>query len=257
MNSQFQDYLKNNLDLDLSPKEISDFKTYLAELIAYNKKFNLTRIIDPEKIWCFHFIDSLTLQIFFRFLKSNLNNTDYFLSKPGFKVIDIGSGAGFPGIPLKIIYPFWEMTLLESTRKKIFFLETITKKLHLQKINVVWNRAETIAQDRNYRQQYELGLMRALSDLTIGLELSLPLIRPDGYMVFWKSEINKNEISAIKPVLKILGGEFLTLLEYILPGQETKRNLVIFKKVHETPEKYPRRAGIPSKYPLNKIVTAM
>jgi 16S rRNA (guanine527-N7)-methyltransferase len=204
------------------------FEKYLVELIAWNQKFNLTAITDPEGIKTKHFADSLLLL-------EHLELTDE-------TVIDVGAGAGFPGIPLKITCPGIKLTLLEATRKKVGFLEHIIKTLGLTGTAAVWARAEDYA--ASHREAFDLAVARAVADLRILAELCLPLVKVGGTFAAWKEVAIEPEIASAQKALGVLGGE-LSAVE-----QHPRRSLLIIKKVRPTPPRYPRRPGVAKKQPL-------
>jgi len=236
----FENFIKKTYGFSLSSGQIDKFKTYLAELMIWNGKINLTGITDPEEILYRHFGDSL----------------DYLLLPPnkfgipmGLRqdIADIGTGAGFPGIPLKIIYPEIKLYLIESTKKKCMFLEHMRRTLKLENTEILAERTEGVGQNKTYRENFDIVLCRAVSNLNTNLELALPLLKISGVCIFWKT--NKSELRESYEVADLLGGVYLNTVEYKLP-ENNSRVLLIFKKVSPAPDKYPRRVGIPPKKPL-------
>jgi len=204
------------------------FARYLKELLAWNKKFNLTTITNPEEIRKKHFEDSLLL------LKViPLTNQT---------VIDVGTGAGFPGVPLKIACPKIRLTLLEATRKKVEFLKHLIKILALENTEAIWSRAEDYA--LNSREVFDLAVSRAVAKLNVLCEYCLPLVKVGGTFVAYKEVAVESEIEQAKKAIEILGGKLKELKKF------PERSLVIIDKVKETPSKYPRRAGMAKKKPL-------
>ncbi len=199
--------------------------------------FNVTSIKSPDLIVYRHFIDSLKLTCF-------LDLTSFDL------VLDIGTGAGFPGIPLKILHPHLTLTLLESSRKKVSFLNSLILALGIDGVEVVWARAEDFGRIKENREIYDLVVVRALAHLRILLELSLPFLKVDGILVAYKGKDIKDELKEAQKALKILGGKLEKVQEYRIEGIDFTGNLVFIKKELPTHFRYPRRAGIPFKRPL-------
>ena len=198
---------------------------------------NLTAITDYDEVIKKHFVDSLSL------IKAiDLSNE--------ISVIDIGTGAGFPGIPLKIAFPNLKITLLDSLNKRIKFLNEVIDKLELNDITAIHGRAEDFAKEKNYRQSYDLCVSRAVANLSTLSEYCLPYVKTGGKFISYKSEKITDEMNAAKNAIKILGGNILGQVEFILPNSDIYRNLFMIDKIKDTPMKYPRKAGLPSKEPL-------
>ncbi|OGB88141.1 hypothetical protein A3H38_02715 [candidate division WOR-1 bacterium RIFCSPLOWO2_02_FULL_46_20] len=210
------------------------FDVYLQELLAWNKKFNLTAITKSEEIKIKHFEDSLALRQALRLTKQS--------------VIDIGTGAGFPGIPLKIVCPEIKLTLLEATKKKTEFLKHIVSTLNLKGVDIVWGRAEDLAKDK--RESFDLAVARAVANLNILSELCLPFVKVGGQFIAYKEDKVEAEVEVAANTIKTLGGELQEIKKVILPGSDIVRSLIIIKKVSPTPAKYPRRAGVANKNAL-------
>jgi 16S rRNA (guanine527-N7)-methyltransferase len=211
------------------------FRVYLRELKIWNKKFNLTSYESEREIIIYHFLDSLLPLPFFPLKEGNL--------------IDIGSGAGFPGIPLKIIQPSFSLYLLEANKKKILFLKNIREKLGLD-FEIMEGRAEDFGRNPQYRGKFTLAVARAVAPLPVLLEYSLPFLKIDGFFIAYKGPKLMEELKESGRALSILGGKVVEVKEATLPfGGEKRMFLFVFKE-RETPENYPRRAGIPSKRPL-------
>lgn len=240
---EFENFIKNSYKFSLSSGHIEKFKTYLVELIRWNKKTNLTSSTIPEEILYKHFGDSLAYLL----LPSGLTSHS---SSPA--VADIGTGAGFPGIPLKIVYPDINLFLIESTKKKCMFLEHIRHTLKLKNIQILAERTETVAQNNLYREKFDIVLCRAVSKLPTNLELTLPLSKPEGLCIFWKAKNYQSELNESHKIANLLGGTYLSTIEYELP-ENISHVLLIFKKIKSTPKKYPRRIGIPEKRPLKPV----
>jgi 16S rRNA (guanine527-N7)-methyltransferase len=211
-----------------------EFKIYLEELLAWNKKFNLTAITNPEEIKIKHFQDSLTL-----LQAIQLTNQS---------VIDVGAGAGFPGIPIKIVCPEIKLTLLEATRKKVDFLKHIVSTLSLQDVEIIWGRAEDVSKEK--REFFDIAVSRAVAKLSVLCEYCLPFVKVGGTFVAYKEEKMEEELEEAKNAVGILGGKFKEAKKIKLPNSDIVRTLVIIEKVSPTPAKYPRRAGMAKKKPI-------
>ena len=195
----------------------------------------LTAITNREDIIIKHFIDSLSIS---KYINNNL------------KVIDIGTGAGFPGIPLKIYNPSLNITLLDSLNKRIKFLDTVIEELKLNNIRTIHGRAEEIARNNNYREKYDIVTSRAVSKLNTLVEYMLPFAKKNGICICMKGPNIYEELDEAKKAIKILGGKVEKVEEFFLPKTDIKRTVIIIKKIKNTDEKYPRNAGIPIKKPL-------
>jgi 16S rRNA (guanine527-N7)-methyltransferase len=226
------------LNLELTPEQLSAFQTYADELVRQNQAFNLTGITDAEGIQVKHFLDSLSILL---------------ALPPGplpARVIDVGTGAGFPGLPLKIVRPELELTLAEATGKKVTFCETLVAKLGLTGVTVLKARAEDLGQDPAQRERYDWVLARAVAEMPVLAEYLLPLAAVGGHALGQKGAGAPEETQAAANAIRKLGGEVEQLVPVALPGLPEPRYLVILKKVGSTPPAYPRRAGMPSKKPL-------
>ena len=226
-----------NLEIEFDNQVIKSFLTYLELLIETNKEFNLTSITEPTEIIYKHFIDSLTV-IPFLDEQSNIH------------VIDIGTGAGFPGIPVKIIRPGYRVSLVDSTRKKVNFLKMICDDLNLKDVECLHARAEELARDTSYREKYDIVLSRALAPLNLLLELSFPFVKVGGTFIAYKSKEAYNEIDIAKKALEVLGGQIVDVKKLEIPGLEGERNLIFIKKITAISSAYPRRPGVPQKKPI-------
>jgi 16S rRNA (guanine527-N7)-methyltransferase len=227
----------NLLGIQLSPRHVSCFQRYEQELIDWNARFNLTAIREPEAIRVKHFLDSLTCVMAWR-------------DRPPASLIDVGTGAGFPGIPLKILQPSLALTLVESVGKKAEFCRHVTAALGMEKVDVVQARAEEVGQMRQYREHFDCAVGRAVANLPILVEYLLPLVRIGGVMVAQKGESGPAEAHASEHAIHLMGGRMRQLIKIELPGVAEERFLIIIDKIAATPVNYPRRVGIPSKKPL-------
>lgn len=261
---KFLDFLKNipQIDTGKTQEIYKKLTSYEQFIIEANVKFNLISHYDIEKLWFRHFLDALIpLKIFNSFLvemfhvrqkdelsQKSIQNLD---QNPR-KFIDVGSGAGLPGIPLSIVMPRYEMVLLESNDKKCHFLNECIIALALKNVQVVRDRAETLARNPLHREQYDFAITRALSKPASALELLLPFVKVGGKAIFWVSANEEFSSGKLADVSKILGGRFIAEEEYFLPEDESlkKRKIVLVEKIENTNEKYPRKIGIPQKRPL-------
>ena len=230
-------YAQRQFGLRLSRAQLSALAIYERELMDWNTRFNLTAIRDPQEIHIKHFLDSLTCLIAMR---EPLQGW----------LIDIGTGAGFPGIPLKIMRPKMQLTLVESVGKKAEFCRHVVKILDLQGVEVVQERAETLGQAVNYRERYDWAVARAVAILPVLAEYLLPLVRVGGSMLAMKGESGPAEAHSAEHALRVLGGHLRQLMPVTLPGVAEERYLVVIDKVAATPNSYPRKVGVPAKRPL-------
>lgn len=228
------------LGIKLNDEQLIQFELYFKELIRNNLSFNLTRVTDYEDVQTRHFLDSLSIMLIYP--KANL--------KSGIKVIDIGSGAGFPGIPFKIAYPESEVTLLEATGKKVLFLEKMIKSLNIKGLTAIKGRAEEAGNIKDYREKFDLVLSRSVAKLNILAELTIPFCKIRGNIVLHKGNDVSQEIECSEKAIRILGGSLAKVIKSNLPGQSTPRSLISIRKILSTNTRFPRRTGIPKKRPL-------
>jgi 16S rRNA (guanine527-N7)-methyltransferase len=224
-------------NVHLTGRQVIALTTYERELIEWNQKFNLTAIRDVAGIRTKHFLDSFSCVLAWK-------------GNPPANLVDIGTGAGFPGIPLKIIYPNTKITLVESVGKKAMFCQHIVSLLGLEKVSVINSRAEDLGQMREHREQYDWGVARAVANLRVLAEYLLPLVQVGGTMLAQKGESGPAEVHAAEKAIKLLGGEVRQLMPVTLPGVVEERHLVLVNKVAATPPAYPRKPGVPAKKPL-------
>ena len=236
MNDMIQQ-VRQMLGLQLSPTQVAALERYEQELIAWNAHTNLTAIREAEQIRTKHFLDSLTCLSVMR-------------ETPFERLIDIGTGAGFPGVPIKIIYPAIELTLVESVGKKADFCRHLVKVLRLEKVQVVCERAEVVGQMPAHRQRYDWATARAVAVLPVLVEYLLPLVKVGGAALAMKGESAPLEAHEAETASKMLGGRLRRLTPVALPGVAEQRYLVVIDKIAATPAAYPRRVGVPQKSPL-------
>lgn len=227
----------NELSINLTEIQIHQFLKYYELLIDWNKIINLTTITEFEDVVIKHFIDSITLS-----KAVDLSNRK--------TIIDIGTGAGFPGIPLKILFPNLEITLMDSLNKRVNFLNNVIDELDLEGIYTLHGRAEDYAKDTKYREQYDFGISRAVANLSTLSEYCLPYIKLEGLFISYKSGKIQEESTNADRAIKLLGGEFNRQVDFTLGNSNFYRNLYIIKKTSKTNMKYPRKAGLPNKNPL-------
>ena len=227
----------NLLGLRLSPRQLAAFERYEQELLDWNARFNLTAIRESEGIRIRHFLDSLTCILAWR-------------DNPPASLIDVGTGAGFPGLPLKILQPTLQLALVESVGKKAEFCRHMAASLGMDKVEVVQARAEEIGQMPKHRESYDWAVARAVANLPILVEYLLPLVRVGGAVLAQKGESGPAEAHAGEKAIRLLGGELRQVIKIDLPGAADDRYLVVIDKVAATPPNYPRRVGVPAKKPL-------
>jgi 16S rRNA (guanine527-N7)-methyltransferase len=229
-----------DLRISLKPEHLDALRFYQQELIAWNERFNLTAITDNTGVQIRHFLDSFSCVL-------ALEPGERFAGK---RVIDVGTGAGFPGLPLKILCPRMKLTLLEATGKKITFLQHIVDSLRLKDVTLIHGRAEDVGQDMAHREQYDWALARAVADLPILVEYVLPFVQVNGRALAQKGESAPAEVQRSEWALAQVGGQIRRIVPVDLRGLTETRYLVLIDKLSPTPPRYPRRAGIPSKRPL-------
>ena len=230
------------LGLRLTEAQQAAFQIYYEELVAWNQRFNLTAITEYEQVQIRHFLDSLSCLM--------AEEVRLALNRPDVRMIDVGAGAGFPGVPLKLICPGLRLTLLEATGKKVTFLQHVVERLGLRRVTTIKARAEELAHDPAHREQYNLVLARAVAELPVVVEYMLPFCKIGGWMVAQKGEAGAAEAWRAESAITLLGGELRRVVPLELPGLPEDRSLVLVEKVGPTPSTYPRRPGIPAKRPL-------
>lgn len=236
---EFSKFLRKKLEIlgiYSSPLQEELFYKYLENLMIWNRKINLTSIEKEEEIILKHFIDSLSCSLALKDEEIE-------------RVIDVGTGAGFPGIPLKIIFPSWKLTLLESQKKKVEFLKELINNLELKDVEIVWDRAENLAKKENYRESYDLVLARGVAKPNIVLEYTIPFVKLNKIFLAQTGDKNFIEWEKSVKISEILGAKWEKVISFKL--DDLNRMLIVFRKIKKTPENYPRKPGIPEKRPLD------
>ncbi|WP_440602043.1 16S rRNA (guanine(527)-N(7))-methyltransferase RsmG [Bacillus safensis] len=223
--------------ITLSPVQLEQFETYFRMLVEWNEKMNLTSITEKEEVYLKHFYDSISAAFFIDFHKVTT-------------ICDIGAGAGFPSIPLKICFPHLHVTIVDSLQKRITFLNELAKGLNLQDTTFYHDRAETFGQRKEKRESYDLVTARAVARLSVLSELCLPLVKKEGLFVALKASAADEEMQAGKKAVTVLGGEVVEKHSFVLPLEESERNIIVIEKKKQTPKKYPRKPGTPNKSPI-------
>jgi 16S rRNA (guanine527-N7)-methyltransferase len=232
---EFEQGLKE-LKLELSDYQKQQFMDYYEMLVEKNKVMNLTAITEVSEVIKKHFLDSLTLSKVIRLKDQTL--------------LDLGTGAGFPGIPLKIAFPELDIVLLDSLNKRLVFLQEVIEKLKLDKIRTLHGRAEDYGKDPKYREQYDLCVSRAVAKLSSLSEFCVPYVKKDGFFISYKSGKVEEELISSERAFHILGAKLENVNSFLLPDTDIERTLVVIKKIDKTPRNYPRNAGKPTKEPL-------
>lgn len=227
----------NELNISLTDGQIGQFIKFYELLVEKNKVMNLTAITEFDEVVTRHFLDSLLIVRIKEFHSAGT-------------IIDMGTGAGFPGIPLKIAFPELDITLADSLNKRIRFLDDSIHELGLNKVHTVHARAEELGKNKDYRQRFDLAVSRAVANLSSLSEYCIPLVKKEGYFVAYKSADIEEEYKASLKAVSLLGGESRGIFYYQLPQTDMERSFVLVKKIKDTPGKYPRKAGTPSKEPL-------
>lgn len=236
---EIENFLKDaeQFNICLSQQQVDQFVRYYELLVEWNSFMNLTGITEFSEVLKKHFIDSISI---FSYVNQNSISS----------LIDVGTGAGFPGLPLKIVCPELKVTLLDSLDKRIKFLNCVIDELELQNITAIHGRAEDYASNMEHREFYDMAVSRAVANLSTLSEYCLPFVKKDGIFVSYKSETLEEEVINATNAIQILGGRIMNKYSFYLPGTDIYRTLCFIEKVDCTPDKYPRKAGLPSKKPL-------
>lgn len=229
---------------DLEEVPTKSFEKYMRKLLEYNTHTNLTAITDPIEIYQKHFVDSMTTILALEYLRKK--GVEY----PSKRFIDVGTGAGFPSVPVKICLPMLDLTLLDSLKKRTRFLEQLAEELGLENLTIQHARAEDAAHQKNQRESYDFVLSRAVANLPVLLEYCLPFLKKGGYMICLKGPSVEEELKSSRRALKVLGGEVEAVLDVTVASVDWSHKIAIIKKVKNTDRVYPRKAGKPSKDPI-------
>lgn len=238
MEKSFYDNLKslmNEINVDIEDNQISKFYEYMNLLLEWNEKINLTAITEQNEVILKHFVDCLTIQ---KYIDGNK------------KIVDIGTGAGFPGVPLAIMNENDNFVLVDSLNKRINFLNDAKEKIGLKNVEAIHSRAEEFGQNKLYREKFDYAVSRAVANLRVLLEYLLPAVKVGGKVICMKGSQIEEELDDAKFALKELGGCVKLRDEFFLPGTDMRRNVIVIEKVKNTPKKYPRKSGMPSRQPL-------
>ncbi|MDP2966179.1 MAG: 16S rRNA (guanine(527)-N(7))-methyltransferase RsmG [Pelolinea sp.] len=235
---KLQAFLDQSLGIEITAPQINAFATFENLLLEWNEKFNLTAITDPERIHIKHFFDSLTC---LRVIQN----------RGIFSLIDIGTGAGFPGIPLKIMIPDMKLILVESSQKKAEFCQVVVEKLNLADTSVIAARAEDLGKDPQFREKFDWAVARAVAELSVLAEYLLPYVKIGGKALAMKGADTEDETQKANRAVAVLGGEISESMRLNLPKGYGERTLIVLNKISTTPGAYPRRAGMPSKKPIS------
>ena len=237
---ELEDILRDGskeLNIEITDNQIDQLIKYKDILLEWNEKMNLTAIEEEREVMIKHFLDSLSC-IQTKYLKSEG------------KMIDVGTGAGFPGVPLKIALPNIELTLLDSLKKRIGFLEEVCRENNLSNVEFVHGRAEDVGQNKAYREKYDYAVSRAVASLNVLVEYCLPFVKIGGYFICQKGPGLIEELPEAKNAIKLLGGQVVDQIAVTLPFSDIMHHILVIKKIKQTPSKYPRKAGKPSKEPI-------
>mgnify|MGYP001493479702 CR=1 FL=1 len=234
---QFAELLKKN-GLPADEQRLACFRRYYGLLIEWNKKMNLTAITDKEEVYLKHFYDSITPAFYYSF------------DRAGTSLCDVGAGAGFPGIPLKILFPSLKLTIVDSLKKRMVFLETLVRHLQLENVYLYHDRAETFAHKKEHREAYDVVTARAVARLAVLCEYCLPLVKQQGTFIAMKGKDGEEELQEAGRAITVLGGSVDRTDHFQLPEGEGARILIGIRKIRHTPGKYPRNPGIPAKQPI-------
>lgn len=233
---QFEAMLKEK-GISLSPEQLKQFELYFELLVEWNEKMNLTAITAENDVYLKHFYDSISAAFYFDFTKP-------------LSICDIGAGAGFPSLPIKICFPHLKISIVDSLQKRIHFLTHLTEKLGLADVSLYHDRAETFGKNKLYRESYDVVTARAVARLSVLSELCIPLVRENGHFIAMKAASAQDELEAGKKAVQILGGKVREIQSFELPIEQSERSIIIIEKKKATPNKYPRKPGTPNKLPL-------
>ncbi|MEH7224763.1 16S rRNA (guanine(527)-N(7))-methyltransferase RsmG [Bacillus sp. JJ1566] len=223
--------------ISLSPTQLNQFETYFKLLIEWNEKMNLTAITEKPEVYLKHFYDSISAAFYFDFSKE-------------YSICDVGAGAGFPSIPLKICFPNLKISIVDSLQKRITFLNELSKELQLENVTFYHDRAETFGQKGEIRESFDIVMARAVARMSVLSELCLPLVKVNGTFLAMKAASVAEELEDGKKAITTLGGKLKEVHHFLLPIENSDRNIVIIEKKKPTPQKYPRKPGTPNRSPI-------
>ncbi len=233
---QFQNALLEK-GITLSDKQMEQYEIYFKTLVEWNEKMNLTAITEQQEVYLKHFYDSLSAAFYYDFTQP-------------LSICDVGAGAGFPSIPIKIAFPNLKVTIVDSLNKRINFLEHLAKELGLENVQFIHDRAETFGKNPMHREKYQLVMARAVARLSVLSELCLPLAQIGGTFIAMKGSQAEEELQSGQKALNVLGGKLISVHSFNLPVEESERNILIIEKEKKTPKQYPRKPGTPNKTPI-------
>lgn len=234
---QFTNALKNH-GIELREKQLKQFDNYFHMLVEWNEKMNLTALTDKEDVYLKHFYDSITAAFYYDFTKN-------------IHICDVGAGAGFPSIPIKICFPHLEITIIDSLNKRIGFLDHLAKELGIENVHFHHGRAEDFGSNPEFREKFDVVMARAVARMSVLSELCLPFSKKDGVFIAMKGAQANEEIIDSKKAIKLLGGKVNKVDTFTLPQEESERSIIIIDKKMKTPNKYPRQAGTPNRKPIS------
>jgi 16S rRNA (guanine527-N7)-methyltransferase len=234
--SEFTVRLKK-VGITLTTLQLEQFEIYFNTLVEWNEKMNLTAITDHDEVYLKHFYDSISAAFYFDFTKK-------------VSIIDVGAGAGFPSLPLKICFPQLDVTIVDSLNKRITFLQHLIDQLGVEGVRLFHDRAETFAQKKEHRESYDLATARAVARLNVLSELCLPLVKVGGAFIAMKGSKGIEEIAEAKVAIQLLGGEVEKETSFTLPEDESERHIICIRKIKRSPKKFPRKPGTPNKQPI-------
>jgi 16S rRNA (guanine527-N7)-methyltransferase len=239
MNVQTFQTMLEEKGISLSSQQLQQFERYFELLVEWNEKMNLTAITEKEEVYLKHFFDSVTAAFYFDF------------SKP-LSICDVGAGAGFPSIPLKICFPNLKVTIVDSLQKRITFLNHLASELGLENVAFYHDRAETFGKREGIRESFDIVMARAVARLSVLSELCIPLVKTGGTFIAMKGAAAEEELENGTHAIQVLGGEVQSISTFKLPIEESERNIIFVAKKRKTPKKYPRKPGTPNKLPIEK-----
>ncbi|MGM8212862.1 16S rRNA (guanine(527)-N(7))-methyltransferase RsmG [Virgibacillus sp. W0430] len=223
--------------INLNEQQRNQFETYYKVLVEWNEKMNLTSIVAKEEVYLKHFYDSISSAFYFDFSKK-------------LHICDVGAGAGFPSIPLKICFPNLHVSIVDSLKKRIGFLHHLQNELNIDHVSFYHDRAETFGQNVQFREKFDIVMARAVARMTVLSELCLPLVKPNGVFIAMKSAQTEAEYLEAAKAIRLLGGEKEKIETFHLPVENSERTIVFVKKCKKTPKKYPRKPGLPNRSPI-------